>query len=427
MLDIKFLREHLDVVRKDLKKRQDSEKIKLLDEFIDSDKEWKEIKAKADELRSRRNKVSEEINKAKKEKKDAEKFIKEAQDIPVKIKELEEKEKKLQERSHWIRMRLPNIMHESVPYGKDDTENVVIKEHGKKKKFDFELKSHGEIAESLDIANFKKASEVSGAGFYYLKGPLALMEMALQRFAVDIITKKDYVLVEPPMILKKEAYEGAVDMADFEKVMYKIDGEDLYLIATSEHPMLALLTNETIDEKELPLKYCGLSSCFRREIGSHGVDTRGIFRVHQFNKIEQFVFCKPEDSWKFHEELIANAEEIFKKLEIPYRIVNICTGDLGIIASKKYDIEAWSPRQNKYIEVVSCSNCTAYQSVRANIKYKKINGEKEYLHTLNSTAIATSRALVVILENFQNKDGSVTIPKALVPYMNGLTKIEKIK
>jgi seryl-tRNA synthetase len=223
-------------------------------------------------------------------------------------------------------------------------------------------------------------------------------------------------------MIKREPYEGVTDLADFEKVMYKIDNDDLYLIATSEHAIGAMHMDETFENNELPLKYAGISACFRREIGSHGLDTRGLFRVHQFNKIEQFIFCKPEESWKMHEELLANAEDIWKQLELPYRVVNICTGDMGTVAAKKYDIEVWMPRENKYREVVSCSNCTAYQAVRLNLKYKK-GEEKEFMHTLNSTAIATSRALRAIIENYQEKDGSVTVPKVLRPYMNGVEKI----
>ena len=303
-------------------------------------------------------------------------------------------------------------------------ENVEVKKIGKPKKFDFKLISHGELAEKLGIADFKKATQVSGAGFYYLFGELALLNQALSQYAIDFMIKKGYKFVIPPLMLNKKAYEGVTDLADFQNVMYKIEDDDMYMIATAEHPIAALYMNEVIPEEDLPLKLVGFSPCFRKEIGSHGVDTKGLFRVHQFWKVEQFIFCKPEDSWKYHEELIKNSEELFKSLELPYRIVNICTGDLGIIAAKKYDLELWMPRQEAYKEACSCSNCTDYQARRLNIKLgKRGSSNLQLVHTLNNTAIATSRAMVAILENFQNKDGSIDIPKPLHKYMGGIKKI----
>jgi len=424
MLDIKFIRESPDIVKKDLKKRNDNEKLQWLEDLLKKDNEWRDLKQKIDQLRNKRNTISEEINTLKKQgkHKEAELKIKEASRIPEEIKASEEKLIQLKEKIDFYLMRLPNILHQSVPIGKDAEDNKVVRKVGKIKKFNFELKSHGDLIEDLGLADFKRAANVSGTGFYYLIGKLALLDLALKRFAIDYLVKKKYTLIEPPLMLNKKAYEGVTDLADFEKVMYKIDNEDLYLIATSEHPMAALYMNEIFNENQLPIRFAGISSCFRKEIGSHGVDTRGLFRVHQFDKIEQFVFCKPEESWKIHEELLTNAEYLFKKLGLPYRVVNICSGDIGLVAAKKYDIEVWMPRQNKYAEVVSCSNCTGYQAARLNIKYKK-GEEKEYVHTLNSTAIATSRALVAIIENFQEKDGSIKIPKVLVPYL-GFSKIE---
>ena len=318
-------------------------------------------------------------------------------------------------------MRIPNILHESVPYGKDDTENVIVKTVGTPKEFGFELKNHGELAAANGWADFERATKISGAGFYFLKGNLAMLDLALQRFALDTITAKGYIPVIPPYMINRKSYEEVTDLADFEKVMYKIADDDEYLIATAEHPMAAMYQDEIFEEKDLPLKMVGISPCFRREIGAHGLDSRGLFRVHQFTKIEQFIYCMPEDSWKFHEELLANAEEIFTKLELPYHVVNICTGDIGTVAAKKYDIEAWMPRDNEYREVVSCSNCTAYQACRLNIRVRDAHDfeSKQWLHTLNSTAVATSRALRCILENNQLEDGRVVIPKVLRPYMNG--------
>lgn len=426
MLDINFIRENPDAIRKDLFKRNDSEKAKLLDEFIELDNNWKKTKGEADALRARRNKVSEEINKAKKDKGDASAFIKEAQEIPQKLKQLEELEAKQTQRMTWIRMRLPNILHDSVPVGKDDSENVEVKKWGTIKKFNFELKPHGEITEDLGMADFKKAAKVSGAGFYYLKGDLAVLDLALQRFAIDHLIKKGFTLVEPPHMLTREAYEGVTDVSSFEDVMYKIEGDELFLIATSEHPLMALYKDEVIEEKDLPIKMVGISPCYRREIGSRGVDTKGIFRVHQFNKIEQVIICKPEDSWKIHEEVQRNSEEIFEALGLPYHVVSICTGDIGSVAAKKYDIEVWYPREAKYSEVTSASNCTSYQAVRSNIKYSDAKG-KYYVHSLNNTGVATSRAMRAILENYQNADGTVDVPQALWPYMNGVKKLEKKK
>jgi seryl-tRNA synthetase len=424
MLDINLIREKPEIIRGDLKKRKDFEKLKWVDEVREKDKELRKIKQKLDSLRHERNLIAQKINKTKKQKQDIKDLIKKAKKLPEKIKKLEEKYNKLNKKIEFYLMRLPNILHKSVPYGKDDSENVEIKKVGKIKKPIFELKTHSEIIDKLDIGDFKKAAEVSGAGFHYLKNNLAQLNIALMQFAIDFLRKKGYQLFIPPIMLRRKPYEGVTDLSDFENVMYKIENEDLYLIATSEHPIAAYFMNETLDEKDLPIKIVGMSPCFRKEIGSRGVDTKGLYRVHQFWKIEQFIFCKPEDSWKYHEELQNNSEQLYKKLRIPFRVVNICTGDIGIVAAKKYDIEVWFPRQKKYGEVGSNSNCTDYQARRLNIKFINKKGEKHYVHTLNNTAIATSRAMVAILENFQQKDGSVKVPLVLQKYMNGLKIIK---
>jgi len=426
MLDIKLIRENPNIVKEDLKKRQEKEKIKWVDDLITKDKEYRTLLQLNQDLRHKRNKITEDINELRKQGKDIKEKVEEAKDLPNKIKEVDEKITQLKDKILHYLMRLPNILHKSVPVGKDDSENKEIRKEGKKPKQDFKLRPHGELIEQLGLADFEQASKVAGKGFYYLIGDLALMEQALQRFAIDFLTKKQYKLVEPPLMLRKKPYEGVTDLADFETMMYKVEGEneDLYLIATSEHPIGAMLMNKVLEEQQLPIKYIGVSPCFRKEIGSHGIDERGLFRVHQFNKIEQFIFCKPEDSEKFHEELIKNAEALFQKLKLPYRIVNICTGDIGIVASKKYDLEVWMPREKAYKEAVSCSNCTSYQAVRLNIRYKE-GDKKEYIHTLNSTAIATGRALRAIIENYQQKDGSIKVPAVLQPYMNGIKIIGK--
>ena len=424
MHDIKFIREHHDLLRKDLEKRQDKAKLEWVGDILRYDEEWRKLNKLAEELRRKRNEVSQKINELKKKKEDAAAFLNEAKEIPNKISEIEDKTGKIKEKMLYLQMRLPNILHESVPYGKDEKDNKVERVFGKIKKTDFEILPHGEWIQNNFLGDFDKAAEVAGKGFNYLIGSLALLDQALMQFAIAKLVKKGFLLVEPPFMLRREAYEGVTDLADFETTMYKLQGEDMYLIATSEHPICAMLMNESIEEEKLPVKYCGISACFRKEIGSHGIDEKGLFRVHQFNKIEQFIFCKPEDSWKFHEDLITNAEEIFKELGIPYRVVSVCTGDIGTVAAKKYDLEVWMPREDSYKEAVSCSNCTAYQAARLNIKYKK-GSEKEYVHTLNSTAIATGRAIRAIIENFQQKDGTVKIPEALWPYMHGVKVLGK--
>lgn len=416
MLDIKFIRDNPDAVRKDLEKRNEKEKLEWLEDLLKSDVEYRKSLQENQKLRQRRNEATDEINRLKKKGEDFREKVQEAKELPSKIKQSDERIEELKGKIEFYLMRLPNILHESVPQGKDSSDNVVVGEWGEKPKFDFELKPHGELLQEKGLADFEKAAEVSGHGFYYLMGDIARLELALINFAVDFLTKKGYVLIEPPLMLRRKPYEGVTDLKDFETMMYKVEGEDLLLIATSEHPIAAMLMNETFDEKKLPMKLIGLSPCFRKELGSHSIDTKGLFRVHHFNKIEQFIFCKPEDSWKLHEELLSNAEEIFQKLKIPYRVVNICTGDIGIVAAKKYDIEAWFPRENLYREVISCSNCTAYQATRLSIKYKK-GEEKEFVHTLNSTALATGRAIRAIVENFQQKDGSIEVPAVLQKYM----------
>ncbi|MFQ6107084.1 MAG: serine--tRNA ligase [Thermoplasmata archaeon] len=423
MLDIKLIRESPQIIRDDLRKRGDEEKLALLERVISMDREWREVVERANKFKHERNVISKRISELKREGKDAAAEIKRASELPKEIEDVEAKRKDLEVQIREALMRLPNILHESVPVGKDDTENVEVRRWGEPAEKDFDTKSHGELMESFGLADFERARKVAGAGFLYMLGPLVLLDQAIINFALDFLVERGYVPVEPPFMLRREPYEGVVDLADFEDVMYKIEGEDYYLIATSEHPIAAMYQGEIIDESELPLKYVGFSTNFRKEIGAHGVDTRGLFRMHQFNKVEQFIFCKPEESWQYHEELIENAEELHQQLEIPYRIVNVCTGDIGTVAAKKYDLEAWSPRQRKYVEVVSCSNCTDYQARRLRIRGGKVGGEKRALHTLNSTALATSRTLVAILENNQNADGSVTVPKVLRPYVGGMEVI----
>jgi seryl-tRNA synthetase len=420
MLDIRFIRAHPEIIKADLQKRNDPEKIAWIDDLLKKDARSRELKVETDQLRQRRNTIARDINAAKKAGQDAAPLIAEAAALPGRIKANDSEQEELQAAIRNYQMRIPNILHESVPVGKDDSENVQVKTVGTIPTFDFELKNHGQLAAEKGWADFERAAKIAGAGFYFLKGTLALLDMALQRYAIDLLSKKGYTPVIPPYMINRTSYEGVTDLGDFEKVMYKIDGDDAYLIATSEHPIGAMYQDEIFEEKDLPVKLAGISPCFRREIGAHGLDTKGLFRVHQFTKVEQFIFCMPEDSWRFHEELLANAEEIFTGLDLPYRVVNICTGDIGTVAAKKYDIEVWMPRENAYKEVVSCSNCTAYQAVRLNIKVRdKTDFEtKHHVHTLNSTAVATSRVIRAILENCQQADGSVIVPAVLRPYLD---------
>ncbi|MFH7882135.1 MAG: serine--tRNA ligase, partial [Candidatus Aenigmatarchaeota archaeon] len=313
------------------------------------------------------------------------------------------------------------ILHDSVPFGKDENDNVEIRRVGSPPKFNFKPKNHLEIALELGLVDQERAAKVAGAGFFYFKKELVLLDLAIQKFALDFMIKKGYIPVEPPFMINRKAYEGMIDPSDFEMVTYKIENEDLYLIATSEHPIGAMFMNEILNKKDLPLKFVGISPCFRKEIGTHGKYTKGFFRMHQFNKVEQFIFCLPEDSWNLHEELQRNCEELYQALGLHYRVVNVCTGDIGTVAAKKYDTEVWMV-DGKFREIGSNSNCTDYQARRLNIRFREKEGEKPkgFVHTLNSTALATSRTMLAILEHFQQEDGSVKIPKVLVPYMNGI-------
>lgn len=433
MLDIRLLRETPDVVRVDLKKR--GRDVAVVDQVRTLDSAWREGLQRMETLRGERNKAGKLISAAKKAGRDAKDVLAQMAKVGEELKRLEQEVPAAEAERDRLLRTIPNIMHPSVPVGKDESGNVELRAWGGKPMHKFAAKSHVDLLESLDAADLERAARAAGARFFYLKGDLVLLGRALEFYALERLAKKGFTAIEPPYMLRREAVEGAVDLADFESVIYKVQGggatedgkgrePDLYLIATSEHPIAAMHMGEILDAAQLPLKYAGVSPCFRKEAGAHGKDTKGIFRVHQFSKVEQFVYCKAADSWRVHDDLIANAEELYKDLGIPYRIVNICTGDLGSIAAKKYDLEAWMPVQGAYREVVSCSNCTDFQARRYNTRWRANPGDPtEFVHTLNSTAIAVQRTLVAILENFQNADGSVTIPKVLRPYLGGKTSI----
>jgi len=425
MLDIKLIREHPEVVRTNLEKRGAVEKLKMLDDLIEYDKKWRQLLTEVNELRHQRKVITAEIASLKKQRKDVSKRLEEARKIPEKIETLNKQVKKYRERTDHILLGLPNILHESVPVGRDETGNVVVKSWGKPPKFDFEPKNHLEIALNLGLINAERAAKVAGHGFYYLKGEMALLDFAILNYTIDFMRKRSYLLMEPPFMMRKKPYLGVTDLEFFGDQLYKIEKEDLYLIATSEHPMAAIFMDETINKEDLPIKLVGVSPCFRKEVGAHGKYTKGLFRMHQFNKVEQFIFCLPKDSWRFHEELQRNAEDLYESLELHFRVVNVCTGDIGMIAAKKYDMEVWMS-DGEYREAGSNSNCTDYQARRLNIKFREKEGQAPagFVHTLNNTALATSRTIMAILEQFQQKDGSVLIPEVLRPFMDGKEKME---
>ncbi len=437
MLDIKLIRESPDTVKADLIKRGEIEKLKWIDEILELDRRWRENLRKINTLRRDRNRIAIEIGKRKKAGESVDDLLAKSKEIVQQIETLEKEIEEIRKKIDYYLWRLPNITHESVPIGKDDTENVPIRFWGKARVWEGFLESfkeqslgemeyelldwrprlHVDMLELLRGADLERAAKVSGSRFYYLMNELVILDLALLRFALDKLIEKGFIPVVPPYMVRRFVEEGVTSFGDFEDVIYKVEGEDLYLIPTSEHPLAGLHANEILDGADLPLLYAGISPCFRKEAGTAGKDTKGIFRVHQFHKVEQFVYSRPEESWEWHERIIKNAEEIFQELKIPYRVVNICTGDLGYVAAKKYDIEAWMAGQGKFREVVSASNCTEWQARRLNIRYRDKTHEKpKFVHTLNSTAIATSRAIVAILENFQTEEGVVKLPKAIWKY-----------
>ncbi len=424
MIDINLIRENPELVKENIRKKFQEEKISLVDDVLKLDTKWRKLKYKGDELRSERNKISKKINDLKKK---GEKFLVElklAKEIPIKLKEVEEEDKELQRKIRKIMFKIPNIIDSSVSIGKDESENVEIERFGKPIIPDYEIFNHSELAEELEVVDFDSAREVSGKGFYYLLGDLALLHTSMLAFARDYLIKKGFEYVIPPFMIRRNVVEGVMSFEEIEEMMYKIDGEDLYLIGTSEHSMIGRFMNKTIDFEKLPLTLTSYSPCFRKEVGSHGFEEKGFFRLHQFEKEEMIVLCEPKDSPKFYNKLLNYTIEIFKQLEIPIRTLEICSGDLADLKAKSADVEAWSPRQKKYFEVGSCSNLTDAQARRLNIRVNK-KGERYFPHTLNNTALASPRALIAMIENHQNEDGSIKIPKVLWSYMLGKKLISK--
>ncbi len=419
MLDLKYVRNNVEEYREHLRKRGSDFP---LEELLELDKRRRSLITELQELRHMRNVASEEIAKMKAEGRDPTPKIEEMRRMGELIKARELELREVESRLRQLMLRMPNIVHESVPEGMDETQNVEIRRWGEPKVK--EGPDHIDIGLSLDLMDLERAAKVAGSRFYYLKADLVRLNFALISYGLDFGMRRGFKLLQPPYMLKRRIMEGAVDLSAFEESIYKIEGEDLYLITTSEHAILGYHADEILDGKDLPLRYLGISPCFRKEAGAHGRDTKGIFRVHIFEKVEQFVFCKPEDSWKEHENLIRNAEEFFQSLGIPYRVVNVCAGELGAPAAKKYDLEVWLPGQRKYREAVSYSNCLDWQARRLAIRYRDKPGEEtKFVHTLNSTLVATERAIIAILENFRNDDGSIEIPEVLRPYMGGQEKI----
>lgn len=426
MLDIKFVRDSSELVKENLRKRGMPEKVPHVNRLLQVDAKWRQLLVEADQLRRKRNEITQAIAEARKNGQDPSALMKQAEAIPDQIKQVEAQVDHHKQEAEQILLSIPNMVHESVPFGKNEDDNVEVRRWGEIPKLNFKPSDHIDLGLKLGLIDVEKAGQVAGARFYFLRGDLVRLNYALIQYGLDFILKKGFQLYQPPYMLRRDVVAGAVALSDFEETIYKIENEDLYLLPTAEHALLGLHKDDIVEADKLPLHYAGVSPCFRKEAGAHGRDTKGIFRVHQFEKVEQFIFSRPEHSWKLHEELLHNVEEFFQSLKIPYRIVNVCTGDLGTVAAKKYDLEAWLPGQGKYREMASCSNCTSYQAVRSKIRYReKPSQPTMYLHTLNSTLIATERAIVAILENNQNADGTVGIPKVLQSYMRGQERVPR--
>jgi len=425
MLDISMFREHSDIIRADHDRRGLG--YENIDEVIRLDEEWRKARYEVDQLRKARNEAARGIAEAKKsgESAAADKILAEVADIGAKIDELSNLSDEYLAKRDALRMSIPNILHAEVPIGEDDQKNTLHSMHGEKTELGFEARNHNDLIEMNGWVDQARAAKVTGSRFYFLQGDLARLEMALQQYGADFLMQRGYTLVQPPLMMNREAYEGVTDLADFETVMYGIEPDKYYLIATSEHPLTAMRMDEVIEPSELPIKLVGVSACFRREVGAHGLSDRGIWRVHQFTKVEQIIISHPDESWGHHEDLLTNAVDMWDSLGLHYRVVNICTGDMGTVAARKYDLEAWLPGAGQYKEVVSCSNCTDYQANRLRMRYRTSEGN-EAVHTLNSTAIATSRALVAIMEQNQTEDGRVSIPEVLRPYMGGQEFLESL-
>ena len=424
MLDIKFLRENPDLVKENIKKKFQDQKLPLVDEVIVKDRELRTMKQRVDDLRAQRNAMSKQIGGLMKEGKrdEAEAVKQQVASMADELKEIEEKEAVVRERVQEIMMQIPNMIDPSVPIGKDDSENVELEKFDEPVVPAFEIPYHTEIMEKFNGIDLDSARKVAGNGFYYLMGDIARLHSAVISYARDFMIDRGFTYVVPPFMIRSNVVTGVMSFAEMEGMMYKIEGEDLYLIGTSEHSMIGKFIDTILDEKDLPYTYTSYSPCFRKEKGAHGIEERGVYRIHQFEKQEMIVVCKPEESADWFVKLYMNTVDLFRSLDIPVRTLECCSGDLADLKCKSVDVEAWSPRQQKYFEVGSCSNLTDAQARRLKIRVKGSDG-KYFAHTLNNTVVAPPRMLIAFLENNLNEDGSVNIPEALRPYMGGQEKL----
>lgn len=423
MLDLKYIRENSEQVKKFLKARNSDFD---LDIVIDLDKKRRELLVEVESLKSKKNEASSLIGKLKREKKDASDLVSEMQEINENIKKLDEELTKVEERLTYLLYRIPNKLHSSVPFGKDENENVEIRKWGEPRKFDFPIKTHDELGVELDILDFERGAKLSGSRFTVYKKQAAKLERALINFMLDTHEKEGFTEIMTPQLAKREIMTGTGQLPKFEDDMYKIEGEELFLIPTAEVTLTNLYNQEILEEEELPKYFCGFTACFRKEAGAGGKDLKGLIRQHQFNKVEMVKLVHPKNSYDELEHMVNCAENILQQLKLPYRVITLCSGDLGFSAAKTYDVEVWVPSQNKYREISSCSNTEDFQARRAMIKYRSKEDKKSYfVHTLNGSGLAVGRTVVAIMENYQQKDGSIVIPDVLVPYMGGLKVITK--
>ena len=425
MIDIKFLRENPDIVKENIKKKFQDKKLPLVDEVISLDKEHREIMKKGDELRNKRKTLSAKIGSLMKSgnKDEAMKIKEEVSSVNIELENNEKLDKDMQNKIKEIMYRIPNIMHESVPIGEDDSKNVEVKRYGEPVVPDYEIPYHAEIMEALDGLDLDSARRVAGNGFYYLMGDIARLHSAVLSYARDFMIDKGFTYCIPPYMIRSDVVDGVMSFEEMDAMMYKIEGEDLYLIGTSEHSMIGKFKGQTLKKENLPYTMTSYSPCFRKEKGAHGIEERGVYRIHQFEKQEMIVVCEPEDSYKWYDKMWSYTVELFRSMDIPVRTLECCSGDLADLKAKSVDVEAWSPRQKKYFEVGSCSNLTDAQSRRLGIKIKG-EAKNYYAHTLNNTVVAPPRMLIALVENNYNEDGSVTIPEVLRKYMGGKEKIE---
>ena len=423
MLSMDLFRNEVEKVRADHDKRGIPHE--RIDQVLSLDDSWRAALKDMEDARRERNIAARGISEAKKsgDTAEADRIMAEVKNLGEKIEALDQKANSLLSERDLIRMRIPNLLHESVPVGDDEGGNTQHSIHGVKPVFDFEPRTHNELIEMNKWVDLERAAKIAGSRFFFLKGDLARLELALQSYAVDFLVSRGFTFIQPPVMMNRDAYEGVTDLSDFETVMYGVEPDKLYMIATSEHPLTSMYMDEVIEPSLLPIKMVGVSPCFRREVGAHGLSDRGIWRVHQFTKIEQIVISHPDESWNHHEDLLNNCIDLWDALGLHYEVVNICTGDMGTVAARKYDLEAWLPGADAFKEIVSCSNCTDYQANRLRMRYRTSEGNAA-VHTLNSTAVATSRALVAIMEQNQMEDGRIKVPECLVANMGGKTHLE---